>query len=121
MSAQRVSKKALYNHRPSRHARRRAVSTINPIYLLDLIPAYLVYLIAYLISILPTSDTDAATADSGENEVRRKNMRECEDTMMEDTASRRGYAPTAAWDEGNMIQAMARIKNLTIAWRFGDG
>ena len=30
-------------------------------------------------------DTDAATADSGENEVRRRNMmRECEDTMMED-------------------------------------
>ena len=48
-------------------------------------------------------------------------MRECEDAMMEDTASRRGYAPTAAWDEGNMIQAMARMKNPTIAWRFGDG
>ena len=32
-----------------------------------------------------------------------------------------GYAPTAAWDEGNMIQAMARMKNPTIAWRFGDG
>ena len=30
-------------------------------------------------------------------------------------------APTAAWDEGNMIQAMARMKNPTIAWRFGDG
>ena len=43
-------------------------------------------------------DTDAATADSGENEVRRRNMRECEDAMMEDTASRHGYAPTAAWD-----------------------
>ena len=26
-----------------------------------------------------------------------------EDAMMEDTASRRGYAPTAAWDEGNMF------------------
>ena len=36
-------------------------------------------------------------------------------------ASRRGYAPTAAWDEGNMIQAMAGMKNPTIAWRFGDG
>ena len=24
---------------------------------------------------------------------------------------------TAAWDEGNMIQAMARMKNPTIAWR----
>ena len=48
-------------------------------------------------------------------------MRECEDAMMENTASRRGYAPTAAWDEGNMIQAMARMKNPTIAWLFGDG
>ena len=48
-------------------------------------------------------------------------MREYEDAMMKDTASRRGYAPTAAWDEGNMIQAMARMKNPTIAWRFGDG
>ena len=71
-------------------------------------------------------DTDAATAESGENEVRRRNyMRECEHAqehaMMEDTASRRGYAPTAAWDEGNMIQAMARMKNPTIEWRFGDG
>ena len=36
-------------------------------------------------------------------------------------ASRRGYAPTAALDEGTMIQAMARMKNPTIAWRFGDG
>ena len=53
-------------------------------------------------------DTNAATADSGENEARRRNVRECEDAMMEDTASRRGYAPTAAWDEGNMIQAVAR-------------
>ena len=35
-------------------------------------------------------DTDAATADSGENEVRRRNMRECEVAMMEDTPSRRG-------------------------------
>ena len=66
-------------------------------------------------------DTDAATVDSGENEVRRRIMRECEHAMMENTASRRGYAPTAAWDEGNMIQAMARMKNPTIAWRFGDG
>ena len=37
-----------------------------------------------------------------------------EDAMMEDRASRRGYAPTAAWDEGNMIQAMARMKNPTV-------
>ena len=57
-------------------------------------------------------DTDAAAADSGENEVRKRNMRECEDAMMEDTASRRGYAPTAAWDEGNMIQAMGHALNI---------
>ena len=44
-----------------------------------------------------------------------------EDAMMEDTASRRECAPTAAWNEGNMIQAMARMKNTTIAWRFEDG
>ena len=25
------------------------------------------------------------------------------------------------WDEGNLIQAMARLKNPTIAWRYGDG
>ena len=35
-------------------------------------------------------DTDAATADSGENEVRRRNMRECEDAMMEDTRQHPG-------------------------------
>ena len=50
----------------------------------------------------------------GENEVRRRDMRECEDVMMEDTASRRGYAPTAAWDDGNMIQAMASMKNTQV-------
>ena len=32
-------------------------------------------------------------------------MRECEAAMIEDTASRRGYAPTAAWDEGNHYEA----------------
>ena len=40
-------------------------------------------------------------------------MRECEDAMMEDTASRRGYSPTAAWDEGNMIQAQHTVENGT--------
>ena len=37
------------------------------------------------------------------------------------TESRRGYTVGAAWDEGNMIQAMARLKNPTITWRYGDG
>ena len=32
------------------------------------------------------------------------------------TESRRGYTVGAAWDEGNMIQAMARLKNPTITW-----
>jgi hypothetical protein len=40
---------------------------------------------------------------------------------MEATEARRGYARVAAWDEGNLIQAMARLKNPTIAWRYGDG
>ena len=50
-------------------------------------------------------------------------MREYEDAMMKDTASRRGYAPTAAWDEGNMIQAMARYDKSDdcMAVPFGDG
>ena len=30
---------------------------------------------------------------------------------MEATEARRGYARVAAWDEGNLIQAMARLKN----------
>ena len=34
---------------------------------------------------------------------------------MEATEARRGYARVAAWDEGNLIQAMARLKNPTIA------
>ena len=41
---------------------------------------------------------------------------------MEATEARRGYARVAAWDEGNLIQAMARLKNPTIVlWRYGDG
>jgi hypothetical protein len=32
---------------------------------------------------------------------------------MEATEARRGYARVAAWDEGNLIQAMARLKNPT--------
>ena len=30
---------------------------------------------------------------------------------MEATEARRGYARVAAWDEGNLIQAMASLKN----------
>ena len=32
----------------------------------------------------------------------------------EDTASRRGHAPTAAWDEGNMIQAEGTMNTACI-------
>ena len=48
-------------------------------------------------------------------------MRWCEEVEAGKTERRRGYACGAAWDEGNMIQAMARLKNPTIAWRYGDG
>jgi len=37
---------------------------------------------------------------------------------MEATEATRIYARVAAWDEGNLIQAMARLKNPTIAWRY---
>ena len=40
---------------------------------------------------------------------------------MEAAEGRRGYARMARWDEGNLIQAIARLKNPTIAWRYGDG
>ena len=48
-------------------------------------------------------------------------IRWCEEMEAGKTGRRRGYACGAAWDEGNMIQAMARLKNPTIAWRYGDG
>ena len=48
-------------------------------------------------------------------------IRWCEEMEAGKTERRRGYVCGAAWDEGNMIQAMARLKNPTIAWRYGDG
>ena len=51
--------------------------------------------------------------------MRRRGARECDEALMEATEARRGYA--RGWDEGNLIQAMARLKNPTIAWRYGDG
>ena len=53
--------------------------------------------------------------------MRRRGARECEEALMEAAEARRGYTRVAAWDEGNMIQAMARLKNPTIVWRYGDG
>ena len=48
-------------------------------------------------------------------------IRWCEEMEAGKTERRRGYVCGAAWDEGNIIQAMARLKNPTIAWRYGDG
>ena len=58
---------------------------------------------------------------SGEEEDRQRVVRRQNEKRMEVAESRRGYTRGAAWDEGNMIQAMARLKNPTIAWRYGDG
>ena len=67
------------------------------------------------------SSVGAVSGLSGEGEDRRDTMRRQEERRAETTERRRGYAVGAAWDEGNMIQAMARLKNPTIAWRYGDG
>ena len=67
------------------------------------------------------SDTDRGTVDDEEGDMRRRGARECEEALMEAAEARRGYTRVAAWDEGNLIQAMARLKNPTIAWRYGDG
>ena len=63
----------------------------------------------------------AASGLSGETEERTRDIKRCEERAMEIAESRRGYVYGAAWDEGNMIQAMARLKTPTIAWRYGDG
>ena len=68
-----------------------------------------------------SSNTTRGTVDDEEGDMRRRGARECEEALMEATEARRGYARVAAWDEGNLIQAMARLKNPTIAWRYGDG
>ena len=58
---------------------------------------------------------------SGEEEDRQRVVRKHDERRVEVAESRRGYVRGAVWDEGNMIQAMARLKNPTIAWRYGDG
>ena len=68
---------------------------------------------------LSTKQTARGTVDDEEGDMRRRGARECEEALMEATEARRGYARVAAWDEGNLIQAMARLKNPTIAWRYG--
>ena len=41
--------------------------------------------------------------------------------IMERAEARRGYAVAAAWDEGAMIQIMARMSNPTLPWQYDDG
>ena len=54
-------------------------------------------------------------------EQRLQVIRQCDERMMEVREARRGYVQGSAWDEGNMIQAMARLRNPTIVWRYGGG
>ena len=68
-----------------------------------------------------SSMTGAESGLSGEEGDRKQVVRRQEEHRAVATESRRGYAIGAAWDEGNMIQAMARLKNPTIVWRYGDG
>ena len=64
---------------------------------------------------------DGATIDGGEGEDRRRGVWECEADIVEAAEARRGYSVAAAWDEGAMIQIMARMRNPTLQWRYGDG
>ena len=64
--------------------------------------------------------TDEATIDSEEDEVRRRGAWELEAATVESMGARRGYTAGASWDEGAMIQAMARMDNPTLRWRYGD-
>ena len=68
-----------------------------------------------------SSSTGAESGLSGEEGDRQWIVRRQEEKRVAVAESRRGYTIGAAWDEGNMIQAMARLKNPTIAWRYGDG
>ena len=63
--------------------------------------------------------TDGVTVDSAEDEERRRGVWVLEAAIAETTALRRGYTRPAAWDEGAMIQAMARMDNPTLRWRYG--
>ena len=67
------------------------------------------------------SSEQATGGWSEDEEGRQLVMRQYETRRQVVTEPRRGYAVGAAWDEGNMIQAMARLKNPTITWRYGDG
>ena len=67
------------------------------------------------------SSAGAERGLSGEEMDRQQVVRRQEEKRAAMVESRRGYAIGAAWDEGNMIQAMAKLKNPAIAWRYGDG
>ena len=67
------------------------------------------------------ASTDGVTIDSAEEEERRRCVWVLEAVIAETTALRRGYTMPAAWDEGAMIQAMARMDNPTLRWRYGGG
>ena len=54
-----------------------------------------------------------AASEEGE-EQRLQVIRQCDERMMEVREARRGYVQGSAWDESNMIQAMARLRNPTI-------
>ena len=66
------------------------------------------------------SNTDEAGIDSAEESERMRGVWELEAAAVESTAARRGYTIPAAWDEGTLIQAMARLDDPTLRWRYGD-
>ena len=70
--------------------------------------------------IVSWGSTDEVTIDSEEDELRRRGAWELEAAAVESTAARRGYTTGAAWDEGAMIQAMARMDN-TLGFSARDG
>ena len=63
-----------------------------------------------------SSSTGAESGLSGEEGDRQWIVRRQEEKRVAVAESRRGYTIGAAWDEGNMIQAMAKLKNPAIAW-----
>ena len=66
------------------------------------------------------SNTDEAGIDSAEESERMRGVWELEAAAVESTTARRGYTIPAAWDEGTLIQAMARLDDPTLRWRYGD-
>ena len=67
------------------------------------------------------SNTDEAGIDSAEESERLRRVWELEAAAVESTAARRGYTNTGSMgDEGTLIQAMARLDDPTLRWRYGD-